>query len=135
VYYGFATWKDDKSGDTWSFVYVDKNDNLSPVTDVYSSGGPHSFAPTGDITIDNQTGLLVTSYLKTAGGGTFLQAFNGTNPVGSETALFTTGEADIPLLWQGGRYGAAGSPKLLAMFRDTERPYHGYFATIELGVK
>ena len=135
VYYGFATWKDDKNGDTWNFVYVDKNDNLSPITDVYSSGGPHSFAPTGDITIDNQTGLLVTSYLKTAGGGTFLQAFNGTNPVGSETALFKTGEADIPLLWQGGRYGPAGSPKLLAMFRDTERPYHGYFATIELGVK
>ncbi len=131
VYFGFASWKDDSSGDTWSHIYIDNNDTLSPIVDAYSAGGSHSYAPTGDLVFDSSTGLIVSAYLKTGGSGTYLQAYNGVNRLGSEILLFNSSEVDIPLLWQGGRYGNPLSAKLLVLFRNTATPYQGYFGTVD----
>jgi hypothetical protein len=132
VFFGFATWKDNTQGDTWSHVFVDASDNLSEVADVYSAGKIHSYAPTGDITFDQVSGKLVTLYLKTDKAGIYAQLYDGKLPVGPESLVFNSEEGDIPLLWQGGRYEVNNQAKLLVLFRSITRPYHGYFGTIDL---
>jgi hypothetical protein len=132
VYFGFATWKDNTQGDTWSHIYVDASDKLSPIADVYSAEKAHSYAPTGDITFDEVSGRLITIYLKTDKAGTYARSYDGNLAVGAESLIFNSDEADIPLLWQGGRYAGNNQPELLVLFRGTTRPYQGYFGTIEI---
>ena len=134
VYFGFASWKDDSSGDTWSFVYADaKNgDALSPIVDVYSAAGSHSYAPTGDITFDAPSGRLVVAYIKTQTQHIFTRLYDGTQASGAEMEAFGAAPVDIPLLASQSRYGSP--PKLLMVFRDTintpQPPYHGWAGTL-----
>ncbi len=133
VYFGFANWKDDAGGDTWSFVYVDAaaGDALSPIVDVYSAGGPHSYAPAGDIAFDAASGLLVVSYVKTGTQHAFVRLYDGTAPVGEEVAAFDAAPVDIPLLAEQTRYGSPA--RLLMAFRDTVNhtpPYSGWFGSL-----
>lgn len=115
---GLATWKDDTAGDTWGFVLIDSADAVEQV-DVYSAGGAHSFAPTGDVRYDAVARRIVVSWLTgddefvqirlydgSATAGTVITAYDAVSPAG----------ADIPLL--GPRTTIGGSPVQLVMFRD-----------------
>lgn len=134
LYFGFATWKNDTDGDTWSFVALDaaNDDKLSAIVDAYVAGGPHSYAPTGDITFDEASGQLVVAYIKTGTQAIFVRRYKGIRPDGDEIAVFDKAPVDIPILASPPRYGEPG--RLLILFRDTihspQPPYHGWFGSL-----
>jgi hypothetical protein len=130
LYFGFANWKDDTSGDTWSFAEIvpGANDMVGPIVDVYSAGGPHSYAPSGDLAFDTASGQLIVSYVKTGDQHAFVRLYARGSPAGDEISVFDQAPVDIPLLAEQPRYGAP--PRLLMVFRDTSGPangpYHGW---------
>ncbi|NJO83216.1 MAG: hypothetical protein HC828_10615 [Blastochloris sp.] len=130
VYFGFATWKSDEDGDTWSFVAIDtaNNDALSDIVDVYSAGGAHSYAPTGDLTFDEPSGRLVASYITTGEQHPYVQMYDHLSPLGDPIIAMDDAPADIPLLPLQTRYGDPS--RLLMVFRDTidtpNAPYKGW---------
>lgn len=133
VYFGFPSWKNDTAGESWSFVYIDSIDTVSSVADPYSVGGNHSYLPTGDITFDNTSQRLIAAYRKSSGdgNGTYVRAYAGTASTEDEV-LMTSLLVDIPLLWQGARFGTADPYKLPALWRrDESVPRHGYFGTFD----
>ena len=133
VYFGFASWKDNAAGDTWSFVATDAahDDRLGPIVDVYSAGGAHSYAPDGDLTFDPVSARLVVAYITTKQQQIGIRLYDGDTPK-SELAPFGDAPADIPLLAPQARYGSPA--RLLIVFRDTVRtpnpPYHGWAGTV-----
>ncbi len=110
LYVGWARWKDNSSGDTWSFAYLDSSDTPSATFDAYSANGTHSYAPTGDIAFDATTGYIYTSYVESTTNGTNgsidYKTFDGTT-LGSQTRFYTNssgsagadGGADIPIMY------------------------------------
>jgi hypothetical protein len=133
IWVGLATWKDNVNGDTWGFVGLDNADGIGALVDVYSANGAHSYAPTGDLMFDATSSNLVASYLKTSGGGTYLRPYAASNgaAASSEVLVFNSSQTDIPLLWQGGRYGTSSPHKLLVMFRNTAATHLGFFGTMD----
>ena len=131
VYFAFASWKSDAEGDTWSFVAVDAaaGDLPSPIVDVYSAGGPHSYAPTGDISFDAVSGRLIVSYITTGEQRAELRLYEGLDPADDPVTAFDAAPADIPLLASRARYGEPA--RLLVLLRDTtgtpEPPYRAWF--------
>lgn len=131
VYFAFASWKGDAEGDTWSFVAVDAaaGDLPSPIVDVYSAGGPHSYAPTGDISFDAVSGRLLVSYITTGEHRAELRLYDGVEPAGEPLTLFDEAPVDIPLLASQPRYGEPA--RLLVLLRDTvdtpNPPYRAWF--------
>jgi hypothetical protein len=121
---GFASWKDDRAGDTWSFRCVDGAGALGPLVDVYSAGGAHSFAPTGDIALDPLSGYLLVSYIATSTQYVYLQLFDGTTAV-LDALLAGAIDADIPLLYTG-PVGATQGLIILTRDHDGTPPYQGY---------
>jgi hypothetical protein len=136
VYIAFPTWKNDEAGDTWSFLFLDAADAPSRLVDVYSAGGPHSFAPTGDIVFDPVTARLIVSYIQSDPGKEYawIAAYDGITQTQPPTLIFDAAPVDIPLLWQGVRYRTDNGDVLPVLFRDAintpNPPYHGYFGTI-----
>lgn len=135
VWLGFANWKDNTDGDTWSVIPLTASGTAGSIIDVYSAGGAHSFAPTGDIAYDATSGHLIVSYLTSDASQnnnrvqlvTYESGVLGQGPIS-----FTSSEnADIPLLYNG-RYGS----KLLLIWRDAMNspspPYQGYYATVDI---
>lgn len=111
---GLPTWKDDTTGDTWSFVGVDDDDSLDLI-DVYSAGGAHSFAPVGDVCYDATSQRIVVSWLTSGTEHARVQLYSGLTAVGDALTAYSAvspSGVDIPLLyprWNG---------KLLVLFRD-----------------
>ncbi|MEO7911886.1 MAG: hypothetical protein ABIV47_19750 [Roseiflexaceae bacterium] len=134
IYFGFANWKDDHDGDTWSFTVVDAahDDALNPIVDVYSAGGAHSYAPTGDITFDDTSARLVVSYIETKTQHVYVRLYDGEAATSAALLAFDRAPVDIPLLAWPARAGATN--KLLMIFRDTintpNPPYHGWAGTV-----
>lgn len=113
IYVGFPVWLSNVLGDTWRLAEI-ATDNSSTFYNVYSVNGSHAYAPTGDITyLDNR---LITSYLKT-NLDTYIRVFNGIVPVGDETLMDSTYEADIPLLTR-----QKVNNKLLSLYRIIGSP-------------
>ncbi len=125
VYFGFASWKDNTNGDTWSFVYVDNTDTLSAINDIYSANGAHSYAPVGDIQFDSTSHRLAVSYIKTSTQHAYVQLYNGLTQTQSEAILFATEPVDIPLI--SNRFSTELAPFL---FRDTNTPHKGWYGTM-----
>jgi hypothetical protein len=145
LYVGWARWKDNIYGDTWSIGYLDSSNNPSSTIDVYSAMGTHSFAPTGDIAYDSATGTLYISYIESTtngdNGSIDYRTYDGTNlsapirfytsPGGSGGA---NGSADIPVLYKNNYNG-----RLLFTFRvngalppTTQNPHQIYFGYVIL---
>ncbi len=133
IFFGFASWKDNAAGDTWSFVATDAahNDQLGPIVDVYSAGGAHTYAPDGDLTFDPVSARLVVAYITTKQQQIGIRLYDG-DTLKNELAPFGDAPADIPLLAPLARYGSPA--RLLIVFRDTvhtpKPPYHGWAGTV-----
>jgi hypothetical protein len=144
VYFGFASWKDDAAGDTWSFAQINADDSVAPVVDVYSCGGrfqPELYALTGDLAFDEKHRRLIVAYIHTGLGENhgYLRVYDGATPAEPERRFFSAADVDIPLLWQDARtgrcrYGDSPAQRLLILFRDTNGqapPYRGWFGTLD----
>lgn len=129
VWVGFSSWKSNASGDTWGAKYVDASDVASGYVDAYSVGGAHSFAPTGDIVFDVTSGKLVTSYAKTTTQNIYVSSWSGITAAQGET-LFASIAADIPLLYQGPRYGSPAKLVMVTRDHDGTPPYQGWSGTM-----
>lgn len=135
VWVGFASWLDNANGDTWSIVPIDNTDTVGTIIDVYSAGGTHSFAPTGDLMYDSVSGQMIVTYLTSdaAQNNNRTQIVSYNDGVLDEGPItFTSAEnTDIPII-HNGRYDG----KLLLTWRDAinspSPPYQGYFATIDI---
>jgi hypothetical protein len=129
VYFGFASWKDDSAGDTWSFAAVDAahDDQVAQLVDVYSAGGAHSYAPGGDLAFDDASGLLVVAHITTGAQAAIVRLYDR-GQVRQEIEAFRQAPVDLPLLASQTRVGAPA--RLLMVFRDTintpDPPYHGW---------
>lgn len=143
VWIGFANWKDNTAGDTWTIVAVDTTDAIGALADVYSCGGvfaPALYALTGDICYDTGARALVVSYVHSGGVGSndaAARLYRDGNPLGAEVAIMSADDVDIPILYQNPRTGGTRvAGKLACVFRDTTGqapPYHGHAGTITLG--
>jgi hypothetical protein len=115
ILFGLATWKDNVDGDTWGYVGINADDSLTALVDAYSTGGAHSFAPTGDIYYDPIGQRVIVSWLTTTTEYAQVRLYNGLLTAGAIVTAYdavSPGGVDIPLLY----------PRLngnvLMMFRD-----------------
>ncbi len=123
TFVGLATWKSNAAGDTWGVYAIAANDALSTSTDVYSAGGAHSYAPTGDCAYDSTAGRIVVTYDQTTTVDGYIGLLNPTDL--STTQAFAAFESsvgvDIPVIGStrvGGNvlivYRVEGSPPQIA---------------------
>lgn len=113
--FGLATWKSNADGDTWGYVGINGDDSLTSLVDAYSSGGAHSFAPTGDLCYDAVGQRIVVSWLTSGAEYVQVRLYAGLAPAGSVITAYSAvspSGADIPLLYP------RRSGKLLMLFRD-----------------
>lgn len=99
MYVAFATWN---AGDTWSFVFLDANDELSGVVDAYAAPSAHCSSidfVTGDIMFDSNTGRLVTAYTDLPAKHVYMRLFNGEVAQGDPLEAFSAQPFDIPTLY------------------------------------
>lgn len=140
---GFASWKDDTNGTTWSYRRIHNDDTLGNIVDVYSGlaancGG--SIFITGDVVVNS--GYVVASYTDLPNKDAYVTAYDSNDVQVQEPLLiFNTTPCDIPAMWQIGTDSVYDENKLLFVFRDfnTEAsenpptytpPYLGYFGTL-----
>jgi hypothetical protein len=130
VFVGFPLWRGER-GDTWAFAEVDGADRAT-VVEVYSAGGAHSYAPTGDIAYDAARRRLVVAYCTTGTQEVLVRLYDG-RTAGEATVAFHAAPADTPLLVE----GASGSDgmRVPLLLRDTTNtpvePYHGWYGTLQ----
>ncbi len=95
------------------------NDSLSTSVDVYSAGGAHSYAPTGDCAYDSTANRLVVTYDQTVTVSGFIGLLNPADlSITQAFAAFeSAADVDIPVIGStriGGNvlivYRVAGSP-------------------------
>jgi len=119
VFVGLATWKANATGDTWGVYVIAADDSLSTSVDVYSAGGAHSYAPTGDVAYDSTSGRIVVTYDQTTTVDGYIGLLSPTDlsTLQTFTAFESTADVDIPVIGStrvGGRvliiYRVAGSP-------------------------
>lgn len=100
VYIGLATWKSDAAGDTWG-AYAISPAGVVSSSDIYSAGGVHSYAPTGDCAWDSGSSQLMVTYEKTTTQFAYLQLLTAALGVNqAETAVNTAVVTDIPVIWK-----------------------------------
>lgn len=131
LYIGFANWKDNTSGDTFSFKsFNTSDDSVSSYIDVYSASGAHSYAPTGDIAYDSVGSQLVVSYSKTTSLFAYIKTYDTNNSQIQGETLLTDIDQDIPVLLGNTRF----QDKLVSITRNTNSngsaPYQGYVSTM-----
>lgn len=129
VYAGVADWKDNAAGDTWTLVKITSADVVS-FADVYSAGGPHSYAPTGDVAYDATADRAVASYLESVSQDAFVQLFTPALAAAASALLaYATNDVDIPLILD-----TRDNGKLLMGFRVAGSPPQiGVFGTLDWG--
>lgn len=127
-YVGIATWRNDTDGDTWTLAQVTPA-NVVSLADVYSAGGAHSYAPTGDIDYDTAAARVVVSYITTGAQSAYVALYNGVTADDAPVLAFNTEPVDIPLLHTRAIVG-----KLGVLFRDTSAPFRGWFGTMDWNV-
>lgn len=126
VYVGLATWASNALGDTWG-IYKIASDDSSTGVDVYSAGGAHSYAPTGDCAYDATTGQLVVSYETTTAEDAVVRLYT-TSLVAAQAAqtAYSAQDIDIPLIYATNQGG-----KLLMGWRvQGSPPQHGMFGSL-----
>ncbi len=62
TFVGLATWKANATGDTWGVYAINAADAVAASADIYSAGGAHSYAPTGDCAYDSTADRIVVTY-------------------------------------------------------------------------
>lgn len=129
--YGFlATWKDNTNGDTSSVVKVSSAEAVT-LLDLYSAGGKHSYAPTGDAAYDSGSGRVVASYINTTNQYAYLALVNPATMATTfgPSLAFNSAPVDIPVIVSPRQGG-----KVLLSFRDTVNsptpPYTAWFGTL-----
>lgn len=96
---GLATWKSNASGDTWGVYAIAADDSLSASTDVYSAGGAHSYAPTGDCAYDSTADCLVITYEQTTTQDGYVGLLTPALAIAQAFAAFETAtNLDIPVI-------------------------------------
>lgn len=100
VYIGLATWKSNADGDTWGVYAIAADDTLSTSVDIYSAGGAHSYAPTGDCAYDSTANRIVVTYEQTTtqDGYVGLLAPADLSTAQAFAAFETATNIDIPLI-------------------------------------
>lgn len=131
IYVGLATWKSNADGDTWGVYKITSANAISSV-DVYSAGGVHSYAPTGDVAYDATSGKVLATYIVTGAGSEYAHITlwpSDLSAVEQDAVLFNTLPVDIPII-----ASPRTSGKVLVTFRETDGtptpPYVGYFGTV-----
>jgi hypothetical protein len=111
---------------------VDGADQVT-VAEVYSAGGAHSYAPSGDIAWDKGQRRLVVAYCVTGTQAVLLQGYDGMAAAGEAVVAFDAAPADIPFLLEG--VSASDGVRVPLLLRDTVHtpvePYHGWYGTLE----
>jgi hypothetical protein len=119
VFVGLATWKSNAAGDTWGVYAIAANDSVATSVDVYSAGGAHSYAPTGDCAYDNTANRIVVTYDQTTTVDGYIGLLNPADLSTTQAfaAFETSADVDIPVIGStrmNGRvlivYRVAGSP-------------------------
>jgi hypothetical protein len=125
VFVGLATWKDNANGDTWGAYAITSADAVTNA-DVYSAGGAHSYAPTGDCVYDSTSDRVVVSYEKTTTQFSYIVLLKtDLTSAQAETLLSNAAVIDIPLLYP------RNSGKLYSFYRKAgSPPQPGYFGTM-----
>lgn len=130
VFVGFPVWRGMR-GDTWVVAQLDAADAVT-VVEVTNAGGPHSYAPTGDIAYDVARQRLVVAYCVTGKQQVVMRLYDGTAAAGDEVVAFDAAPADIPLFVDGASTG--GGATLPMLLRDTVNtptaPYRGWYGTL-----
>lgn len=122
VYVGLPVWASDAAGDTWAVYRINMATNGVTYVDVYSAGGAHSYAPTGDIAWNDAAQRLVVSYIKTGTQFSYLVTLDGDLlDDQDETPMDETQPIDVPLLYDDGTV-------LVNIYRATSVPYVGHLA-------
>lgn len=100
VYVGLANWKSNALGDTWTAYKITSADVVSSV-DIYSSGGAHSYAPTGDVAYDSVSGRVIVTYEQTTTQDGYIGLLTPALATAQAFAVFESGtNIDIPLIWR-----------------------------------
>lgn len=101
TFVGLATWKSDADGDTWGVYAIAADDSLSTSVDVYSAGGAHSYAPTGDCAYDATAARLVVTYEETTTQDGYIGLLDTSLATTQAFAAFETAtDIDIPVIAQ-----------------------------------
>lgn len=100
VFVGLATWKANATGDTWGVYAIATNDALSTSVDVYSAGGAHSYAPTGDCAYDTTANRIVVTYEQTTTQDGYIGLLNPSDLSTAQAfaAFETATDIDIPVI-------------------------------------
>lgn len=98
---GLATWKANATGDTWGVYAIAADDSVSASADVYSAGGAHSYAPTGDCAYDSTAQRLVVTYEQTTTQDGYVGLLKTDLTTAQAFAAFeSASDIDIPLIVQ-----------------------------------
>lgn len=131
IYVGLATWKSNADGDTWS-IYKITSANAITIADVYSAGGAHSYAPTGDVAYDSTSDKVLATYAITGADAEYAHLTlwaNDLSAMEQTMTLFDTLPADIPII-----ASTRDNGSVLVTFRESDGtptpPYIGYFGTV-----
>lgn len=100
VFVGLATWKANATGDTWGVYAIAADDSLATSVDVYSAGGAHSYAPTGDCAYDSTANRLIVTYEQTTTQDGYIGLLLPSNLSTAQAfaAFETATDIDIPLI-------------------------------------
>lgn len=133
VYVGLATWASNTLGDTWTLYSISAADAIAGPTNVYSAGGAHSYAPTGDAAYDATADRVVATYIISGAGVEYAYAGLYTPALVEAQApflVFGTAPVDIPLI-----VDVREGNQVLMAFRDTVNtptpPYTGWFGRLD----
>jgi hypothetical protein len=119
VFVGLATWKSNAAGDTWGVYALAADDSVATSADVYSAGGAHSYAPTGDCAYDSTANRIIVTYDQTTTVDGYIGLLNPADLSTAQafTAFESSADVDIPVIGStrvGGEaliiYRVAGSP-------------------------
>lgn len=126
TYVGLATWKSNTDGDTWGLYKIAANDAVTSV-DVYSAGGAHSYAPTGDAAYDSTADRVVVSYETTTAEDAVLRLYTTSlEAAGDAVTADSTQDVDIPLILSTRQSGAV----LMGYRVQGSPPQKGRFGTV-----
>lgn len=118
TFVGLATWKSNAAGDTWGVYAIAANDSVSASADVYSAGGAHSYAPTGDCAYDATANRVVVTYEQTTTQDGYIGLLDTSLATQQAFSAFeTASDIDIPLIAQ-----TRVSGKVLILWRIAGSP-------------
>jgi len=142
VYFGFATWANNTDGDSWSFCWVESNDSLGTLVDVYTAGASANGSDvfiTGDLSINPEHGWLAVAYTDLPDKDVYVEVYRGATQLQDATLMYDVEPFDIPTLYEhpiDGKLVMLGrdfNPEATGTSPTYSPPYQGWVATMLWG--